>query len=147
MRKPALFLFVVLLLSLSCQVVRTPVADSTSAVVTLPALAPAAPFVPPAVYGKWWADIEACSGLGITKGAMDSIQFMYVAAPAFRFTDTPAGVYFIGYSDVWDGKLYLALEHTADRKIVEHEMLHFLMWENGVDFGHPSSLFVRCGVR
>lgn len=96
----------------------------------------AVPFGPPAVYAKWWREVEECSGL---------------AAPVarIRWFAVPGAQSFLadGQKDygVWIEHyryIVLAEQHLDDSLVVRHEMLHDLL--NRVD--HPAGYFrERCG--
>jgi hypothetical protein len=101
----------------------------------------AARFDPPPVYARWWAQVEACSGL---RG--DLAAYTWYAVPgAVPHRSGPVA----GYADPWNRRAVLADRYREDGAGVRHEMLHLLL---GVAFAeveparqHPPAYFQgRC---
>jgi hypothetical protein len=81
-------------------------------------------FHPPAVYAKWWAMVESCSGL---TGSLESIQWYSTIA---------------GYWSLAGNRVVLTTSDTIAGGVVRHEMLHALLRSAG----HPRSAFLQaCG--
>ncbi|MHB1068516.1 MAG: hypothetical protein ACYC1W_01480 [Gemmatimonadaceae bacterium] len=98
-------------------------------------------FAPPAVYARWWALTEECSG---QSGSMKSVRWM--SAPANALQDAE-GAGTVGYWSSKDNRIVLATNAVTNGRIVRHEMLHALSRSRG----HSASLFrtgcegvVRC---
>ena len=96
---------------------------------SLPANARA--FQPPAVYARWWALTEACSG---RSGDMGTVRWYRVASPEFQVDGQQATAY-------WgrrDNRIVLADDLMENGTAVRHEMLHALLRERG----HPRAQFL-----
>ena len=98
-------------------------------------------FVPPAVYERWWALTESCSGLS---GSLKSVRWMRAPASVLQSAE---GAGTVAYWSSKDNRIVLATTAVANGRIVRHEMLHAL----GRSRGHPVALFqnqcegvVRC---
>lgn len=97
----------------------------------------AVPFDAPAVYARWWADVEACSGRA---GDLQRVSW-FVVPNAKWFTIR--GVAYDGYWFEYHHEIVLAAAHIEDSLVVRHEMLHDLL----NDGQHPREYFVeRCGA-
>jgi hypothetical protein len=104
---------------------------------------------PPTVYSQWWLDVMRCSGLTMPAEARASVKYYWVLGHnGFAISWIPASRgRFDGYSEVWSNRMYLNLDGATNPNLVKHEMLHFLMYHNGITAGHPKRLFVdRCGL-
>lgn len=98
-------------------------------------------FAPPAVYERWWALTESCSGLS---GTLKSVRWMHAPASALQYAE---GKGTVAYWSSKDNRIVLAATAVANGRIVRHEMLHALSRSRG----HPVALFrnqcegvVRC---
>ena len=98
-------------------------------------------FVPPAVYERWWALTESCSGLS---GSLKSVRWMRAPASVLQSAE---GAGAVAYWSSKDDRIVLATTAVANGRIVRHEMLHALSRSRG----HPVALFrnqcegvVRC---
>jgi hypothetical protein len=101
----------------------------------------AARFDPPPVYARWWAQVEACSGL---RG--DLAAYTWYAVPgAVPHRSGPVA----GYADPWNRRAVLADRYREDGAGVRHEMLHLLLGVAYADVEparqHPPAYFQgRC---
>lgn len=50
----------------------------------------------------------------------------------------------IGYSLIHTNVIILAERYRANKYVLRHEALHFLLWRNGVTLGHPPEYFGPC---
>lgn len=98
-------------------------------------------FAPPAVYERWWALSESCSGLS---GSLKSVRWMRAPASALQSAE---GTGTVAYWSSKDNRIVLATNAVTNGRIVRHEMLHALSRSRG----HPAALFrdqcegvVRC---
>lgn len=91
----------------------------------------AQPFVPPAVYARWWSMTEACSG---RSGNLEAVDWYRVPGSQFVRGGQPVGGYWNRYSN----RIVLAEVGIEHGPSVRHEMLHALI---GGD-GHPRSQFL-----
>ncbi len=98
-------------------------------------------FAPPAVYARWWALTESCSGLA---GSLESVRWMRAPASALQSAE---GAGTVAYWSSTDNRIVLATNAVTNGRIVRHEMLHALSRFRG----HPVALFrdqcdgvVRC---
>lgn len=90
---------------------------------------------PPAVYKRWWALTESCSGLS---GAFESVQWKEAPASVLQSVEG-AGV--AAYWSSKGNRIVLAPNAVRNGRIVRHEMLHALSRARG----HPAALFlVKC---
>lgn len=105
---------------------------------------------PPDVYAKWWTEISQCTGLPIADSTKARIKYYWVSSAPFVIenTKTVTGDWyqFLAWSDIMEGRLYLTWNAVTDEHIVKHEMIHFLMFNNGKLGGHPPEYFNKCHV-
>jgi hypothetical protein len=88
-------------------------------------------FEPPAVYARWWAMTEACSG---RSGNLAAVRWYRAPGREFMLNGRPAG----GFWSPFGNRIVLteaALEHGPS---VRHEMLHALIRTGG----HPRAEFL-----
>ena len=93
----------------------------------------AEPFRPPAIYGRWWAMTEACSG---RRGDFRAIQWYRLPGSSFSHEGDQV-------SGLWTSRRQIVLaEHSIlEGPTVRHEMLHELVRAGG----HPRDAFLdRC---
>jgi hypothetical protein len=88
-------------------------------------------FAPPAVYARWWAMTEACSG---HSGDMAEVDWYRV--PGSRFMR--GGEWVGGYWNRYTNRIVLAEGGIEHGPMVRHEMLHALVRGDG----HPRSQFL-----
>jgi hypothetical protein len=103
-------------------------------------------FETPEVYESWWQEIMACTNLHVTKHTRDKVKWMYVSYP-FRLKgseDIPE--LYIGYTMSFKNQIWVVFDGISNSRLVKHEMLHFLMYHNGLTPGHPEALFNKCNV-
>jgi hypothetical protein len=105
---------------------------------TDPALPPdAEAFVAPAVYARWWAMMESCSGL---RGSLNQIHWFATPSPLQNPENKEE--YIEGYWSRASNRVVLISNDTVDGGTVRHEMLHALIRTGG----HPRSMFLqKCG--
>lgn len=90
------------------------------------------PFNPPAVYTRWWAMTEACSG---RTGDLAAIHWYQVpGAWEIRLHD---GREAAGYEEPSSDRIVLAGDQVNAGPVVRHEMLHALLGQPG----HPEAQF------
>lgn len=98
----------------------------------------ATPLTPPAVYARWWAMTEQCSGHSADFGAVS----FYVATGSFGISagsQTNLAGYYSGASN----RIVFADTAYLDGAVIRHEMLHAILGA-GVQ-GHPRDQFLgRC---
>lgn len=104
----------------------------------------AVPWTPSRWFERWWATDQRCSGLA---GDMSRIRWFVVPGRTFR---DPSGAgrgadgELVGLAKQ-DGRIFLADGSRNHPRVVRHEMLHQLLYQNGRGRGHPSLFFdVRC---
>lgn len=88
-------------------------------------------FTAPAVYARWWAMTEACSG---RSGDLAAVQWFHT--PGFTLSDNGQDV--VGYWNSGSNRIVLAKDYTDDGAAVRHEMLHALLRVPG----HPRAQFL-----
>jgi hypothetical protein len=104
-------------------------------------------FDPPAAYEEWWQEIMSCSHLPVSKVVRDKVKWNFVSIP-FRLRGYErVGEIYVGYTMAWKNEIYVIFDGITDPHLVKHEMLHYLMYQNGLAAGHPDSLFDKCGVK
>jgi hypothetical protein len=89
-------------------------------------------FTPPAVYARWWAMTEACSG---HSGNLGAVRWYRVPGSQFSYRGQPAA----GYTSRYSHRIVIAEESIVQGEVVRHEMLHALLRARG----HPRSQFVE----
>jgi hypothetical protein len=101
-----------------------------------PPLPPGAvPFSPAAVYARWWAMTEACSG---ATGSLAAVSW-FETAGLLRDPDT--GKIIDGYWSSATNRIVLSADAKLDGGVVRHEMLHALIRQAG----HSRAQFLgRC---
>jgi hypothetical protein len=99
--------------------------------ITAPLPPNAVRFVPPAVYARWWAMTEACSG---RSGDLGAVDWFRVPGSQFNLGEQPVS----GYWSRNANRIVLAEEGIEEGDIVRHEMLHALLRVAG----HPRSQFL-----
>jgi hypothetical protein len=106
---------------------------ATCTLTTAPVLpAGAVPLTPPAVYARWWAMTESCSGM---TGPLAAISFWHVpGVSSFRRDDKNV----LGYWTTAGNQIVLAGGAALDGGNVRHEMLHALLRVGG----HPRDQFL-----
>lgn len=104
--------------------------------ITDPPLPPGATtFSPAAVYSRWWAMTEACSG---ATGSLSAVSW-YETAGILRDPDT--GKIIEGYWSSASNRIVLSADAKLDGAVVRHEMLHALIRQAG----HSRAQFLgRC---
>lgn len=99
--------------------------------ITGPLPAGADRFAPPAVYARWWAMTEACSGRSGNLGAV-----AWYRVPGLQFVWD--GQWVGGYWNRYGNRIVLAEVGLEQGPTVRHEMLHALLQAGG----HPRSQFL-----
>jgi hypothetical protein len=92
----------------------------------------AVPLTPPAVYARWWAMTESCSGM---TGSLAAVSFWQVPGVS-SFTRGDKSV--LGYWTTAGNQIVLAGNAALDGGNVRHEMLHALLRVGG----HPRDQFL-----
>jgi hypothetical protein len=94
-------------------------------------------FVPPAVYARWWAMVESCSGFNRSLADVE-----WYSAPG-RLTNPNNGEEAVeGYYSRASNRIVLRMNDTIAGGTVRHEMLHALLRVGS----HPRSAFLQsCG--
>jgi hypothetical protein len=91
------------------------------------------PMAPPAIYRRWWAETEACSG---RSGDFDRIEWVEVPGNSFKCSSGEC----VGH---WESShmIFVASDWKMHEMVVRHEMLHELIGRPG----HPDPPFgERC---
>lgn len=88
--------------------------------ITAPLPPNAEAFAPPAVFARWWAMTEACSG---TSGDMSAVRWYRVPGAQFVFH----GQAVAGYWNSSTNRIVLAADVLEEGDMVRHEMLHALL--------------------
>lgn len=88
------------------------------------------PFEPPAVYARWWAMTEACSG---RRGDLAAVR--WYRTPGSLMHD---GQSLAGYWTSRGNTIVLRGDRVEDGQVVRHEMLHALLRGGG----HPHAQFL-----
>jgi hypothetical protein len=96
----------------------------------------AVPLTPPAVFARWWAMAESCSGV---RGPLDAVSFYEVPGVSDFDRD---GRRVLGYWTAAGNQIVLAGDAALVGSNVRHEMLHALIRVGG----HPRDQFLeKCG--
>jgi hypothetical protein len=88
-------------------------------------------FAPPAVYARWWAMTEACSG---RSGDLGAVNWYRVPGSGFVYRGHSVS----GYQSSYTNRIVLAEEAIEQGPLVRHEMLHAVLRASG----HPRSQFL-----
>lgn len=91
----------------------------------------AKPFSPPAVYARWWSEVEQCSG---ASGDLSGVSWYEAPINDIHPDGRPAG----GYWNSYDNRIVIASEYRLRGILVRHEMLHALVRGSG----HPREQFL-----
>jgi hypothetical protein len=89
-------------------------------------------FSPPAVYTRWWAMTEACSG---HSGDFEAIRWYRVPGAAIHLNGVLVG----GYWDSRGNRIVLPEQQVENASAVRHEMLHAIIRKRG----HPRDAFLE----
>lgn len=89
-------------------------------------------FEPPAVYARWWAMTEACSG---RSGDLAAVQWYRVPGALVRHD----GEWITGYYELRAHRIVLGEDQVDNGIVVRHEMLHALLRVGG----HPRAHFLE----
>jgi hypothetical protein len=112
-------------------------------VVFLPPFPIVTKIIPPMIYDKWWKEIMQCSGLTVPNSLTQNVEFFSVLGKygfMIEGLDYSNG-FFGGYTMAWKQQIYLAVDEVLDKKVVKHEMLHFLLYNYGNSENHPALYF------
>ena len=102
--------------------------------ITAPLPADAERFAPPAIYRRWWAMTEACSG---RTGNFASVRWYSVPGDEVDDGGKPATAYWQQSAN----RVVITVPNVDNGAVVRHEMLHALIRAPG----HPRSQFLgRC---
>ncbi len=111
---------------------------------------------------KYWDEMQVClAKLGKAKPAGEPpAVYLIPVAQTFRVHDLTldslmyagdstfkgivVGPPTIGYSLIHTNVIILAERYRANKYVLRHEALHFLLWRNGVILGHPVEYFGPC---
>ena len=92
----------------------------------------AEPFEPPAVYARWWAMTEACSG---RSGNLAAVRWYRAPGSAVLLNGEPVAAFWGSRGN----RIVLAEEQVDNGAGVRHEMLHALLQQRG----HPRAEFLE----
>jgi hypothetical protein len=101
-------------------------------------------FSPPPFYEKLWREAMVCTGLHITEQQIKKVKWTFVTAESFSVAGSQ--MKFIGYTFVWDSRIILVIDGIDDSRLIKHEMVHYLMWQNGEKADHPPKYYVKCNL-
>lgn len=105
------------------------------------------PYSQPQIYNDWWQEIADCEGFELPDG-YEKVQFFAVNAEDF----VPVAPFPMqtDYAATFPeaGQIFMSQPLIWSKKVVSHEMLHWILWQNGLDFGryHPAEFFDICGL-
>jgi hypothetical protein len=115
-------------------------------------------YLPNEDYDRWWHEIAECEGLSLPY-FYSRVRFFQVNAVHFYDKDRPSlfwgddGILYVnwavGQSYILEGLIFVALPHRGEELVIKHEMLHFLLFWNGVPPAgdhHPMPFFGQCGM-
>lgn len=132
---------------------QTPTAPARAVVVGAPGDGPrvvAWAYVPPAVYGLWFAEARRCSALPLPpanrgRGYRALHWLVTDAEPPAGVLQTPTGPVPLVRLGQWvaPDTIVLSRARVGDPRVVIHEVLHYLRQRGG----HPDVPFATCGVR
>jgi len=111
---------------------------------------------PPLIYKKWWKEVEKCSHLYVPYIQRQKVQWYSINADGFVFKDDStemidSGHMFLAYTLSEIDVIFIAdrggTGHGIDNEdTVKHEMIHYLMYHNGLQPGHPKEIYDRCHI-
>lgn len=105
------------------------------------------PYSQPRIYLDWWEEIANCEGFELPKG-YEKVQFFAVNATTFvPVSPFPMQTDYAVTFPV-ASQIFMAQPLIWYKKVVMHEMLHWILWQNEIDFGpyHPAEFFDVCGL-
>lgn len=108
---------------------------------------PIAKYETPPIYNSWWNEISKCAGYKPNSELFKRLEFWGVNDQQLGFTiDVDTSQKLDGLSVLWENRIYLSFNKIGLKQLVQHEMLHFLLWYNdGYSSGHPP-IFEKCKV-
>ena len=114
-------------------------------VVSIPEL-PAKSYIdPPMVYQKWWLEVQKCTGLYAPLSVYRKLKFQMIVADAF-ISGKDSTFLMEGLTNPWYNRITLVIGDITSERTVKHEMTHVLMYQNGLQAGHPDYLFKKCNL-
>jgi hypothetical protein len=96
---------------------------------------------PPAVYDLWWKEVQHCAGI---KGTL--YAWSWIAVPGDGFMVRGAGP-FPGYTAVEQSNFLVLEKYIYNKLLIQHEMLHALLWMKGFGAGHDTGHFEMCELQ
>lgn len=112
-------------------------------------------YIPDKVYDRWWHEIADCEGLTLPP-LYSSVRWYQINALVFADSVTASADETAGKPVSWlaagsyllELQIFVALPYRYTEEIIKHEMLHWLLFWNGISMGgHPAPYYGRCGVR
>lgn len=98
---------------------------------------------PPIVYKKWWLEVQKCTKLYAPISVFRKLKFEMIDADAF-ISGSDSTFLMVGLTNPWYNRITLVIGEVTSEQTVKHEMTHILMYQNGLQAGHPDSLFKKC---
>lgn len=103
----------------------------------------------PYIYEHYWKRAMACTNLYVPKKYRDAVQFYYVNAAGFEFADEFSPFhYFAAYTFPISNQIYVSAPYLQTPNTIEHEMIHWLLFQYGKPSGHPAAdpWLKKCGL-
>jgi hypothetical protein len=121
-----------------------PVVVSTEVItsVALPKFPDVTDYDQPPFYDKWWEEISQCSNLPISVEDRHKVHFKAISGDQFTIGSEKAA--FWGFTQYWSNTIYVVLPKLSWEPLIKHEMLHYLMWVNGLPVNHNPEIYSRC---
>lgn len=98
---------------------------------------------PPVIYKTWWLQIQKCTKLHAPMSVFRKLKFDMVDADAF-ISGSDSTFFMVGLTNPWYNRITIVIGEVTSEQTVKHEMTHILMYQNGLQAGHPDSLFKKC---
>lgn len=119
--------------------------ELTMKIVSIPDIPNVSRVDPPEIYYRWWTEVQTCTGLTASKTVFDKLEFYMVYADAF-VVDNDTTFMMVGLATPWNNRIHLTITGVSTERLVKHEMTHILMFQNGLQPGHPDMIFKKCNL-
>lgn len=144
MRKGMLALVVVAATLWSPRVTAQQVATPAQVNLTID-LDPVSEFPPLVIYAKWWAELRTCAELDVPVALPSHLRFFVVLSANGYTLNGGDRRYAATTLPAW-GRIYIAATAVTEKKVIQHEFLHYMLFQVAQSPAHDHPLFAKCGV-
>lgn len=97
----------------------------------------------PAIYNKWWKEIQDCAGVKGMK--LKKIHWFEVHSVFY----CPIVRYCLGWWKAKGQEIFILQNLVREESLIKHEMLHEILWAKDIDrkFMNHNEFFKKCGLQ